>query len=112
MTSVTPSAPVRNNGTIRWRSKEVFITDVLRSQGVGLLWGFYLGMLDGKNATSAPMLALYPISDPAVCRSTSAEHCFRLADPRTIREVLAVRRDLHSWLGGHDEVGQSRAART
>ncbi len=29
--------PVRRNGTIRWKSKEIFITEVLRRQTIGLL---------------------------------------------------------------------------
>ena len=49
--------PVRRNGTIRWSSKEVFVTDVLRPERVGLLaasadevyfGGLYLGMLGGE----------------------------------------------------------------
>ncbi len=54
--------PVRKNGTIRWRSKEVFITEVLRRERVGLLptsadafqvyfGGLHLGLLDGETAT-------------------------------------------------------------
>ena len=29
--------PVRNNGTIRWKSKEIFVTEVLRRERIGLL---------------------------------------------------------------------------
>jgi hypothetical protein len=43
--------PVRKNGTIRWKSKEVFITEVLRRERIGLLptpagaLGVYFGQL-------------------------------------------------------------------
>lgn len=57
--------PVRKDGTIRWRSKEVFITEVLRRERVGLLprltntleiyFGeLQLGLLDGETATFSP----------------------------------------------------------
>jgi hypothetical protein len=29
--------PVRKNGTIRWKSKEIFVTEVLRRERIGLL---------------------------------------------------------------------------
>jgi len=31
--------PIRRNGTIRWKNREIFITEVLRDQPVGLLQG-------------------------------------------------------------------------
>jgi len=57
--------PVRRNGTIRWRGKEVFITEVLRREQIGLLpmpagafevyFGeLHLGILDGETATFNP----------------------------------------------------------
>ena len=57
--------PVRKNGTIRWKSKEVLITEVLRRERIGLLrtstdafqvyfGGLHLGMLDGETATFNP----------------------------------------------------------
>lgn len=57
--------PVRRNGTIRWRGKEVFITEVLRRERIGLLpilsgafqvhFGqLYLGILDGETAVFNP----------------------------------------------------------
>jgi transposase InsO family protein len=57
--------PVRNNRTIRWKSKEVFITEVLRRERVGLLprstdtFEIYfgelqLGLLDSQTATFRP----------------------------------------------------------
>jgi hypothetical protein len=57
--------PVRKNGTIRWRGKEVFITEVLRRERIGLLpmpagafqvyFGqLHLGILDGETAIFNP----------------------------------------------------------
>lgn len=57
--------PVRRNGTIRWKSKEIFITEVLRRQAVGLIpntsrafdvyFGtLHLGTIDGDKAKFIP----------------------------------------------------------
>ena len=57
--------PVRKNGTIRWKSRELFITEVLRRERIGLLpagngafhvyFGeMYLGTLEGETATFNP----------------------------------------------------------
>lgn len=57
--------PVRKNGTIRWKSREVFITEVLRRERVGLIptpkgafqvyFGqMYLGILEGEPSTFNP----------------------------------------------------------
>lgn len=57
--------PVRKNGTIRWKSREVFITEVLRRERIGLLpapngafqvyFGeMYLGVLEGETSTFNP----------------------------------------------------------
>ncbi len=54
--------PVRNNCTIRWKSREVFITELLRREWVGLLLtptgalhvyfgDMHLGILNGESAT-------------------------------------------------------------
>jgi len=67
--------PVRNNGAIRWRSKEVFITEVLRRERVGLLptsadafqvyfGGLHLGLLDGKTATFTANRGCFLIPEP------------------------------------------------
>lgn len=69
--------PVRKNGTIRWKSKEVFITEVLRRERIGLLptptrafqvyFGqMHLGIPDGETATFSPnpgCLARLPTKD-------------------------------------------------
>ena len=57
--------PVRKNGTIRWRGKEVFITEILRRERIGLLpmptgafqvyFGqLHLGILDGQYRNIQP----------------------------------------------------------
>jgi hypothetical protein len=53
---------VRKNGALRWKSKKVFITEVLRRERIGLLptstntfeiyfGGLHLGILDDATAT-------------------------------------------------------------
>jgi hypothetical protein len=57
--------PVRNNGTIRWKSSEVFVTEVLRRERIGLVpvpngayevyFGqMYLGLLEGETLSFSP----------------------------------------------------------
>ena len=57
--------PIRRNGIIRWKNREVFITEVLRHQAVGLLQGgnntlevyfgsLHLGTVDCQSAKFIP----------------------------------------------------------
>ena len=65
--------PVRKNGTIRWKSREVFITEVLRRERIGLLpvangafqvyFGqMYLGILESETSTFNPNRQCLPQS--------------------------------------------------
>ncbi len=68
--------PVRKNGTIRWKSKEIFVTEVLRRERIGLLptqagtFEVYfgklrLGVLDSGTGTFNPNSACMSIGEPA-----------------------------------------------
>ena len=57
--------PVRKNGTIRWKGREAFITEVLRRERIGLFpapngafqvyFGpMYLGILEGESSNIQP----------------------------------------------------------
>lgn len=67
--------PVRKNGTIRWKSKEIFVTEVLRRERIGLLptetgtFEVYfgklrLGVLDSGTGRSNPNNACLTTGDP------------------------------------------------
>ncbi len=67
--------PVRKNGTIRWKSKEIFVTEVLRRERIGLLptengtFEVYfgklrLGVLDSGTGTFNPKNACLTTGNP------------------------------------------------
>ena len=70
--------PVRKNGTIRWKSREVFITEVLRRERIGLLpapdgafqvyFGeMYLGILESETSTFNPNIQCLPETQKNSC---------------------------------------------